>query len=110
MKIIIHVDEMAKWKMVLSNLKHLNEFYNQADDEIEVLVNGDAVNGVLKDCELASDILTAFVSQNTLAVCQNSLDQRQIKPEQLLAGANVVPAGVVELVEKQAAGFRYLRP
>jgi intracellular sulfur oxidation DsrE/DsrF family protein len=110
MNIIIHIDEMAKWPMVLNNLKHLSEAYHAPTDQIELLVNGDAVNGVKTDSAEAKDIQDALTSQTTLAVCKNSLNQRGIANNDLLPDAKIVPAGVVELVEKQALGFHYLRP
>lgn len=46
MKIIVHIDEMAKWPMVLNNLNHLAQTYPAPSNQIELLVNGDAVMGV----------------------------------------------------------------
>lgn len=106
MKIIIHIDEIEKWPMVLSNLAHLNEHYVNSDDVIELLVNGPLQTSQARSASIQS----ALQPQNQLAVCQNSLDQRQINPGSLISAAKVVPSGVVELVEKQSAGYAYLRP
>lgn len=110
MKIIIHIDEIEKWPMVLSNLAHLNEHYVNSDDVIELLVNGPAVLALQTSQARSASIQSALQPQNQLAVCQNSLDQRQINPGSLISAAKVVPSGVVELVEKQSAGYAYLRP
>lgn len=111
MQIIIHIDERQKWPMVLSNLKHLNEFYPaNAGNVIELLANGDAVIDLQKNESLANSIQTSLESHNQLVVCQNSLNQRAINSESIIASAHFVPSGVVELVQKQDQGFKYLRP
>ena len=45
MNVIVHIDESEKWQTVLSNLKHLVEWYedNEIVGTIELLVNGGAV-------------------------------------------------------------------
>ncbi|KAF0368916.1 DsrE family protein [Pediococcus acidilactici] len=110
MKIIIHIDEIEKWPMVLSNLAHLNEHYANSDDVIELLVNGPAVVALQTSRARSASIQSALQPPNQLAVCQNSLDQRQINLGSLISAAKIVPSGVVELVEKQSAGYAYLRP
>jgi intracellular sulfur oxidation DsrE/DsrF family protein len=41
----------------------------------------------------------------TFAVCNNSLKHLNIQPEELVDEAKIVPAGVSELVKKQADGW-----
>lgn len=110
MKIIVHIDEMAKWPMVLNNLNHLAQAYHAPNNQIELLVNGDAVMGVKANSKEAEKIRHALTSQIVIAVCQNSLTQRKITTEDLLNNSTIVASGVVELVEKQALGYHYLRP
>lgn len=111
MKIIIHIDERKKWPMVLSNLEHLNEFYtDDSHNVIEILANGDAVSDLQKTSEQSPEIKKAIQSHNHLVACNNSLKQRAIDPLQLIDKAEIVPSGVVEIVQKQAEGYHYLRP
>ncbi|KAF0426685.1 hypothetical protein GBO86_01370 [Pediococcus acidilactici] len=110
MKIIMHIDEMEKWPMVLSNLAHLNEHYAETNNVIELLVNGPAVAALQTSQSQNATIKDALQPLDQLVVCQNSLKQRQISLDSLISDAKVVPSGVVELVEKQAAGYAYLRP
>ena len=45
-----------------------------------------------------------------IAVCNNALRKNGIAAEELTEGVRVVPAGVVELAERQFQGYAYIRP
>ncbi|KRM87391.1 DsrE family protein [Lacticaseibacillus thailandensis] len=110
MNVIFHIDEMAKWPMVLNNVMHYHEWLtaHQQTAHVEILANGDAVRGA----ETGSDVQLTPVAQagTVVAVCANSLNQRHIDQRQLQAGVTVVPVGVIELAQKQQAGYAYIRP
>src|SRR5687767_13978177 len=41
--------------------------------------------------------------------CPNTMNQRNIKPEDLLPEVEIVPAGIAEIVEKQEKGWSYIK-
>ncbi len=41
--------------------------------------------------------------------CQNTMTQRSIKAEDLLPEAEIVPAGIAEIVERQEEGWSYIK-
>ena len=45
-----------------------------------------------------------------VAACQNALRANQIDPQQLPDFVRVVPAGVVEIAQRQEEGFSYIKP
>ncbi|WP_424572020.1 DsrE family protein [Weissella soli] len=111
MDVIFHIDETIKWPTVLSNLKHMNAWYIETGTTgtIELLINGEAVEQAIK----ASDVnfQEEIDHHIKIAVCQNSLDKRQIATADLQdAVAVVVPSGVVELALKQQQGYSYIKP
>lgn len=42
--------------------------------------------------------------------CLNALNASGLSPEQLVPGCEVVPAGLVEIVDLQRAGYAYVKP
>lgn len=42
-------------------------------------------------------------------VCQNTMNQRNIKEDELIEEAEIVPAGIAEIVEKQEQGWSYIK-
>lgn len=110
LQVILHIDENNKWNTLLSNVKNLKEWLTQNKEpgKIEILVNGEAVEMVLKSSPV--DLVEVFKGDVKVAVCQNSLNMRGYKVERLQEGCTVVPAGIVELVQKQNSGFVYVKP
>ena len=44
-----------------------------------------------------------------IAACQNSMRGFKIEASELAPGVGVVPAGVVELIRRENAGYAYVR-
>ncbi|MFK4957328.1 DsrE family protein [Lactococcus garvieae] len=110
LQVILHIDENHKWNTLLSNVKNLKEWLTQNKEpgKIEILVNGEAVEMALKTSSV--DLAEVLKRDIKVAVCQNSLNMRGYKEEELQEGCTVVPAGIVELVQKQNSGFAYVKP
>lgn len=113
-KVIYHVDDMEKWPMTIGNLKHMLENYraNEVEYQIETVANGEAVRGYVK--AFAGDLAAAMeplAKEGVLfAACNNAMNGRGIKREDLLSFVTVVPAGVVEIADRQADGYAYIKP
>ncbi|ABW19436.1 DsrE family protein [Alkaliphilus oremlandii] len=112
-KVIFHIDEINKWKLLLGNVSNL---LNGIDNEklyIEVLANSEAVKYYDTNQDLDVDINT-MESLNKKGVkfvaCNNALKAYDIKQENIIHFIDIVPAGVVELVKKQSEGYFYLKP
>ena len=109
MDVIFHIDEPSKWPVLLSNVQHYQAWLQAQSDNssVEILINGEAVTQATSD----SDIDLCLLARNVdIAVCANSLRQRNITQNQLQGGLVVVPSGVVELVKRQRNGFAYIKP
>ena len=112
LKVIFHIDDEAKWSMVLGNVKNLLEQVNYEDIEIEVLGNGNSVRKYDRttqndDLELMKDLSQKKVK---FVACNNSLNGLKLLEEDLYDYITIVPAGVLELIEKQREGFTYIKP
>jgi intracellular sulfur oxidation DsrE/DsrF family protein len=42
--------------------------------------------------------------------CRNTMKQKSIQPEDLIAGVTTVPSGALEVIQRQHQGFAYFRP
>lgn len=116
MKVIFHIDEPEKWKHALINVKNMIAYYdeNQQPYTIEVLANSDAVQQLVqayaKTIGLADSITPLADKGVVFAACNNALRNAKISPDSLFPFVKVVPAGVVELVQRQAEGYAYIKP
>lgn len=110
MFVIFHIDENKKWDVLISNVQNLSFWLkdNKKAGEIEVLINGEAVERALSSSSIdLSGLINLGVR---VVVCNNSLDLRGYKKEQLQKHLDVVPFGIVELVKKQELGYNYIKP
>ncbi|MFT8313008.1 MAG: DsrE family protein [Clostridium sp.] len=113
-KVIFHIDELNKWKLLLGNINNLinalqNEIYN-----IEVVANAEAVklydfnnNFSSEEFHVMEDLSHKKVK---FVACNNALKSYGIQRENLMAFVLVVPAGILELIDKQKEGYAYIKP
>ena len=118
LKVLLHVDELAKWELALSNANNLLEDKGKAEVIVEFLANGPAVNvfgpskvvnGVPRE-KLIKQMESLAVRNVRFCVCRNALRANSIAEESLLGFIVVVPIGITELLLKQANGFFYIKP
>lgn len=116
MKIIFHIDEKQKWEQVLGNLAHMVEarqkFY--PDLAIALVATGNAVLPLVKgeaNYRLLQSHLEKLAQAGVeLNACHQSLKKFGIETELLVSEFQVVPYGVIALVEYQDKGYRYIKP
>ncbi len=109
--VIFHVDETAKWELTLKNVVNLLDQAGDTTFCVEVLANGEAVQGyVLPKNPFAAAMQKLDARGALFAACNNSLNALKIDRSSLISFVKVVPAGVLELVERQAEGYAYIKP
>ena len=118
-RIVLHVDEAdpARQELVLNNASNINKHYQDKGEEvqIEIVAYGPGLKMLLPQSEAAGRIKS--IAQNyenvSFRACSNTLkkmEQKAGKSIALVPEAKMVPSGVVHLVERQEAGWSYIRP
>ncbi len=111
MKTLLHIstDDTEKVSELLGNIKNLRDDDTVENRETVVLMNGDAVKTALQDSKASEFFRDDLEKGVSFRVCSNSLEGRDIKPENLVEGVEVVESGVGELTKLQSEGFSYIR-
>ena len=111
-RVVFHLDERSqvRSKMVLKNIANVIADLGQGNVEIELVVNGEGVTALTQSSPYQEQIKELAAQGVRFVACANSLRQAGIPKEVLLERIAVVPAGVGELVRKQAEGWAYIRP
>ena len=112
-KVIFHVDECGRFEMAAGNIHNMCSFYRGREIPvvIELLLNGEAVRAAAAAAPEAAGCRELLREEGVeIAVCNNALRKNGIAAEELTEGVRVVPAGVVELAERQFQGYAYIRP
>lgn len=110
-KVIFHVDELGKWKLLLKNVSNLLEAVDINKCSIEVLANSEAVKFYASNFNSDKKVMEDLNSKGVKFVaCNNALIANNIKKDDLIHFIEVVPVGVLELVIKQSQGYAYIKP
>jgi len=119
-KLAIHVDEDDRrlLNMALNNAQNVYNHYTEQGDEviIEVVAYGPGLSMFVDGESPVADRVAAMsleLENITFSACGNTIanrEKRQGTPVTLLSEAQVVPSGVVRLMELQGEGYAYIRP
>lgn len=110
MKVLFHINEPEKWPELLGNVRNLLTGISEATElEVIIVANGRGVQGYVSE-EVLSGIEDLPTDVVTFKACQNALNGQGIAKEDLVDRIQVVPAGVIEIINQQALGFSYIKP
>ena len=93
-------------------IRHLNaESKAHPEGQFEVVIYGGALNMLLKDkSSVASGVMKLLDARNvSFMVCEETMHRHKVEKSQLITGVRTVPDGIVEIVEKEAAGWGYIK-
>lgn len=110
-KVVIQVSDgdPKTWNQALNVVKNLQQAYGKGA-QIEVVAFGNGI-GILKmDSEVGNRIEETLQSGAQVYACQNTMRGRKLTKDDMLPNVGYVPAGVVEIVNKQREGWAVIRP
>jgi intracellular sulfur oxidation DsrE/DsrF family protein len=104
-KVLFHIDESEKWLLLLSNISNLLAAAENVS--VEAVANSAAVRFYIAEHPLMDDLAASGV---VFCACANALRGAEISADALPSYVRVVPAGVLEIMEQQEAGYCYIKP
>lgn len=114
MRVLYHVDQLENWPLAAGNAQNMAAYCQREGlpCEMEIVANGPAVAALQRAAagDLAAPLAALAAQGTVVAACQNALRAGGIDPAALLEFVAVVPAGVVEIAQKQEAGYSYIKP
>lgn len=109
-KIVIQFNDSDSVSQVRTAMQVENIRKVWADAEIEVVCLGGGLDLLTnKNCKVRTQVESWSAKGVTFAACNNTMTVRNIKKEDLLPQAVVIPAAVIELATKQETGWSYFR-
>lgn len=113
-KAVFHIDmdDEKAFGIGLVNVTNLLKAIPGKPFDLVVVFNGPAVNLLIEEnCVSQADTIKQLQEQKVkFSVCNNALTHFGVKPEELVKNCNVVPAGIVSLIELQNEGYAYIKP
>lgn len=79
--------------------------------EIEIVCHGAGLGLLIRDKSAHGDLLAGLIQKGIVVVaCENTMNEKGIGPDDLVAGVGIVPSGAVEVIRKQQEGYAYFKP
>ncbi len=93
---------------VVGQVKNIRAAWPNA--QIEVVCHGPGLDLLMPDKSKASNQVAEWSGKGVVfAACNNTMKRRNLKKEDLLSSAVVVPSAIIELTLKQEKGWAYIK-
>jgi uncharacterized protein len=101
--------DVADWNLVMGNARNLINGVKPDPIEVEIVSFGPGINMIKADTPILDDIKKLQDMGVKFTACQNAMRAHKLELKDLIPGAIPVPAGIVEVVEKQEQGWIYIK-
>lgn len=110
--VVIQVSEAdpAKWEMALINARNVRRAYGDQPMDVEIVAYGPGLKMLRSDSPVAERLEEARKDGVKLLACENTMRMTHTTRKDLSWLVDVVPAGIVEIMQKQTEGYAYVRP
>jgi intracellular sulfur oxidation DsrE/DsrF family protein len=102
--------DSAKWNLALNNAKNVQQEYGADKVQIEIVAYGPGISMLKADSTASNRVTEAAQAGIEIVACQNTMAAQKLMKADMNTSINYVPAGVVELMKRQAQGWAYIRP
>jgi uncharacterized protein len=113
-QVVFHLDwnQEERLLMALENTKNLFKEIPPQQCTVHMVANGKAVNLFRKDraAKYASDMEDLHKQGVRFKACRNAMAKNKVDKPDMLEVCDVVPAGILELINLQHEGFAYIKP
>lgn len=111
-KVIFQVSDAdpKKWALTLNNVANVQEDVGKENVDVEIVAYGPGLGMLKMGSEVGDRVQKAMGNGVKVVACENTMRNQKVTKEDMLSNIGYVKAGVVELMNKQAEGYAYIRP
>jgi hypothetical protein len=111
-KVVIQVSDAdpAKWNLALNNARNVQNDLGNDQVAVEIVAYGPGIGMLKMDSAAGGRITEAMSTGVSVVACENTMKGLKLTKADMLGGIGYVPAGVVELMQRQKQGYAYIRP
>jgi intracellular sulfur oxidation DsrE/DsrF family protein len=101
--------DTAAHKTVIRQIRGISQ--SRPDAQLEVAIYSDALGMVMKDKSIIADAIQELSSNKkaSFKVCAATMKRNNVDKSQLIAGVDIVPDAIYEIVSKQHEGWGYIK-
>jgi intracellular sulfur oxidation DsrE/DsrF family protein len=109
--IVFHFDKgEPELNIAISNMKNYFIALKNIKFSAVLVVNGSGIKLLRKDNEFAASLKELSDLGLGIRVCQNAINHFDVESTSLIPFCQIVPAGVLEIIDLQREGYAYLKP
>lgn len=111
-RVVIQVSDgdPKTWNQALNVVKNIQQAYGKDNVQVEVVAFGHGIGMLKMDSEVGNRIDETLQSGAHVYACENTMRGRKLSKDDMLSKIGYVPAGVVEIINKQREGWAIIRP
>ena len=111
-KVVLQMSEAdpAKWNLALNNAKNIQTDLGAAHVDVEIVAYGPGIGMLKVDSVVGNRIDEALTAGVKVVACENTMRAQKLTRADMLGKIDYVPAGVVEIMQRQQQGWAYIRP
>jgi intracellular sulfur oxidation DsrE/DsrF family protein len=111
-QIVFHVTEgnPQQWNLTLNNAMAFQRNLGKENTEIEIVANGPGLNMLKTESKVADRISQALDKNIDVVACGETMETTKVTKADLVGGVRVVKGGIIEIADRQRAGWVYIRP
>jgi hypothetical protein len=97
------------WNQTLNNALALTKNAGKDNVELRVVANGAGI-GMLKDNSPSAKLVAAAMAQGVkVLACGETMKALLLEKEDMLPNIGYVPGGIIEILDRQIEGWRYIK-
>ncbi len=111
-RLVFHVSENnpQQWQLALNNAFAFQKNVGKDNVQIEIVAIGPGLNMLKAESKVADRIAQALDRSIDVVACGETMQSTHVTEADLIGGVRVVPGGLIEIVQRQQAGWTYIRP
>ena len=108
----VNEDSIDKMNTALNTARNIQHTFGPDNIEVEIVLFGDGIKTVkyYAPIPIADKVKEVTTEGVRIVACEIALRTHKLRPSDMLQEIRYVPSGVAEIVEKQTAGWSYVRP
>jgi intracellular sulfur oxidation DsrE/DsrF family protein len=103
-------NDPKQWNFALNMAFLFQKNIGRENSEIEIVAIGPGLNMLKSDSKASDRIAQAMDRSIDVVACGETMKAMHVAKADLIGGVRVVPGGLIEVVNRQRAGWSYIRP
>ena len=111
-KLVMQVSDAdpVKWNLTLNNARNVQADLGRDKVAVEIVAYGPGIGMLKLDSVVGGRIAEAMGAGVAVVACEITMTTQKITRDDMLPKISYVPAGVVQLMQRQKEGYAYVRP